>query len=682
MKKILLLLLTCSVLTASAQEKVTPELLWKLGRVSDPQLSPDGLTVLYNVRTYSVSDNKGQSDVYSIPAAGGEGKILLGTPEDESMARWRPDGKKIAFLKADAKGNSQIWEVNPDGSGVAQVSAIDGDISNFGYAPAGNLVWFTMDVKVDKLPNEMYPDLPKTTARLYDDLMYRHWTSWEDGSYSHLFFANYANGTFTSAPKDLMPAERFDAPLAPNGGEEQFSVSPDGNMIAYTCKKLAGKEYATSTNSDIYVYDVKTGTTRNLSQGMNGYDMNPRFSPDGNKLFWLSMATPTYEADKKTILCFNLADGSKKDLTKDFDYSVEDAGWANDGKMIYFISGINATDQIWTLDLNAKTGNGIKQLTHDTADYQSMTWALAGKQPVMVAARMSISSPTELYRINLKSGLATQLTTTNKNALSTVHMGRVEKRMIKATDGKEILTWVIYPPDFNPTKKYPAILYCQGGPQSTVSQFFSYRWNFQLMAANGYIVVAPNRRGLPSFGTEWNRQISGDWGGQCMNDYLSAIDAVSSEPFVDKAKLGAVGASFGGYSVYWLAGHHEKRFKAFIAHCGVFDLRSMYGTTEELWFPDFDMGGPYWQSPVPPSYDKFSPVNFVQKWDTPLLVIHNEKDFRVPLGQGMEAFTAARVQNIPAQFLCFPDEGHWVMKPQNSIFWQRTFFAWLDKYLK
>lgn len=682
MKKLLSLLLICSALTASAQEKVTPELLWKLGRVSDPQLSPDGMTVLYNVRSYSVSDNKGQSDVYAIPAAGGEGKVLLGTPEDESMARWRPDGKKIAFLKADAKGNSQIWEVNPDGSGAAQVSAVDGDISNYGYAATGNLVWFTMDVKIDKQPNEMYPDLPKTTARLYDDLMYRHWTSWEDGAYSHIFYATYANGAFTAAPKDLMPGERFDAPLAPNGGEEQFAVSPNGKQIAYTCKKYSGKDYATNTNSDIYLYDVTTGTTRNLSQGMNGYDMNPRFSPDGTKLFWLSMATPTFEADKRAIICYNLGDGTKKDLTKDFDYSVEDAGWANDGKMIYFISGINATDQIWTLDLNAKTGNGIKQLTHDTADYQSMTWAMAGKQPVMVAARMSISSPTELYRINLKSGAATQLTTTNKNTLASVRMGRVEKRMIKATDGKEILTWVIYPPDFNPAKKYPAILYCQGGPQSTVSQFFSYRWNFQLMAANGYIVVAPNRRGLPSFGTEWNRQISGDWGGQCMKDYLSAIDAVSSEPFVDKAKLGAVGASFGGYSVYWLAGHHEKRFKAFIAHCGVFDLRSMYGTTEELWFPDFDMGGPYWQSPVPPSYDKFSPINFVQKWDTPLLVIHNEKDFRVPLGQGMEAFTAARVQNIPAQFLCFPDEGHWVMKPQNSIFWQRTFFAWLDKYLK
>lgn len=666
---------------AVAQDKLTPELLWKLSRVADAQVSPDGKMLIYNTRQFNVADNKGNSDVNLLNLATNEGKKICAEPADETSARWVSGGAKVSFLSADKNGISQIWEVNADGTARAQVSNSAADISNYSYSPKGDMIWYTAEVKTDKSIAELYPDLPKATGKIYDDLMMRHWTAWEDGSYSHVFVANYSGGKISNE-KDIMAGEKFDVPLQPNGGSEQIDISPDGKWVTYTCKKLSGKDYAVSTNSEIYLYEISSGKTTNLTQGMNGYDVNPKFSPDGKKILWLSMETPTYEADRNRIFVYDFAMKEKKELTKGFDYTVEQADWSKDGNMIYFISGINATDQIWTLDLRLKSATPWKQLTNAVADFQAFTHAGSGKETVMVAARMSISQPIELFKINMKDGSSSQITFANKEILDKVKLGKVEKRMVKATDGKEILTWVIYPPDFDPSKKYPALLYCQGGPQSTVSQFFSYRWNFQLMAANGYIVVAPNRRGLPSFGTEWNRQISGDWGGQNMKDYLSAIDNVSKESFVNKDKLGCVGASYGGYSAYWLAGHHEKRFKAFIAHCGVFNLKSMYGTTEELWFPDFDLEGPYWENPDNKSFKQFSPNDYINSWDTPILVIHNEKDFRVPLGQGMEAFTAARVKNIPARFLYFPDEGHWVTKPQNSILWQRVFFEWLDRWLK
>jgi dipeptidyl aminopeptidase/acylaminoacyl peptidase len=695
MKKNLIFLLMLGSVQAISQNKsapldialikektnLTPELLWKLGRVSEPRLSPDGKTVVYGVRTFNVADNKGNSDVWILNLSTTAARPLCSDPSDETNARWRPDGKKICFLAPDKSGVSQIWEISPDGTGKVQVTSNASDISNYGYAQALNNIWFTSDVKLDKQATDLYPDLPKATARIYDDLMYRHWNAWSDGTYSHVFTAAYADGKITGTPKDIMTDERYDSPMKPDFGDEQITISPDGKTIAYTCKKLFGALYAVSTNSDIYLYDIASGKTSDISADMLGYDMNPRFSPDGKKMLWLSTKTPTYEADRNRIFVLDFATNTKNEATEGFDYSVESADWGNDGR-IYFLSGINATDQLFEYDSRMRIKPPILQITKDTADHTDFTFAMDGTNPVMVTSRMSISMPTELFKINLADGKSTQITFTNKNVLSSVKMGKVEKRMIKATDGKEILTWVIYPPDFDASKKYPALLYCQGGPQSTVSQFFSYRWNFQLMAANGYIVVAPNRRGLPSFGSEWNREISGDWGGQCMNDYLSAIDDVSKEPYVNKDKLGSVGASFGGYSVYWLAGHHQKRFKALVAHCGVFDLKSMYGTTEELWFPNFDLGGSYWKNPMPESYQKFSPSDYVQNWDTPILVIHSEKDFRVPVGQGMEAFTAARLQNIPARFLYFPDEGHWISKPQNSILWQRVFFDWLDKYLK
>jgi len=682
MKRTFLLYFILFSYAANAQNKLTPEMLFKLGRVSEARVSPDGKTVLYNVKTYDIPANRGNSDIYRMDATGASvGRIAAG-PEDETAAKWRPDGLRIGYL-SDKDGTTQMWEMNPDGSNKVKVTSADGGITNFDYSPKGGYIWYTADVKLDKKPSEIYPDLPKTEgARIIDNLNYRHWNVWSDYTYSHLFVVPYADGKLTAAALDLMRGERFDTPLKPMGGEEQISFNADETKIAYTCKKLFGTEYAVSTNSDIYVFDLNNKSNENISNGMPGYDVNPSFSPDGKYMIWLSMEVAGYEADRNRIFVYDIATKERKELFTGFDYSVDKAAFNSKSNMVYFIAGINATDQLFSYDMNPKNKKPLRQITNMMADVTGFSASSTAASPVMIVTAMAINQPAEVFSVDLATGMMKQISAVNTAFLSTVKMGTVEKRLIKTTDGMDMLTWVIYPPDFDKTKKYPALLYCQGGPQSTVSQFFSYRWNFELMAANGYIVVAPNRRGLPSFGEKWNDDIKEDWGGQAMSDLLSAIDEVAREPFVDKEKLGAVGASFGGYSVYWLAGHHNKRFKAFIAHCGVFNLESMYGTTEELWFPNYDLGGPYWQNPKPVSYQKFSPHDFVQNWDAPMLVIHNEKDFRVPLGQGMEAFTAAQVNKVPSRFLYFPDEGHWINKPQNSILWQRVFFDWLDRYLK
>lgn len=682
MKKITFILLTVCSLKVYAQNKLTPEMLFKMGRISEARISGDGKTVLYNLRTFDIPENKGNSDIYRMEITGANITRLAGGMEDENAGKWRPDGLKIGYI-SNKDGSSQLWEMNPDGSSKTRITNVDGGITNFDYSPMGSYIWYTTDIKLDKKPSEIYPDLPKTeNARIIDNLMYRHWNVWNDYTYSHLFIASYKDGKLTAPPVDIMKGERFDTPLKPNGGEEQITFSADDKKIAYTCKKLYGTDYAVSTNSDIYVYDMASQQNENISANMPGYDINPSFSPDGKKLIWLSMELAGYEADRNRIFVYDLPTKERKELLNDFDFSVDKAAFNSQSNLVYFIAGIQATSQLFSYDLNPKNKKPLKQITKMVADVTDFSMSTKTAEPVMITTAMAINLPSEIFLVDLKTGLTKQISTANTNLLSSIKMGNVEKRMIKTTDGLDMLTWIIYPPDFDKTKKYPALLFCQGGPQSTVSQFWSYRWNFELMAANGYIVVAPNRRGLPSFGEKWNDEITGDWGGQAMNDLLSAIDDVAKEPYVDKDKLGAVGPSFGGYSVYWLAGHHNKRFKTFISHCGVFNLESMYGSTEEVWFSNNDLEGPYWQRPKPKSYEKFSPHNYVQNWDTPILVIHNEKDFRVPLGQGMEAFTAAQLQQIPSRFLYFPDEGHWVLKPQNSILWQRVFFEWLDKYLK
>jgi dipeptidyl aminopeptidase/acylaminoacyl peptidase len=657
-----------------AQNRLTAELMWKMGRVSEPLLSPDGNHVVFGVTYYDMNENKGNRDLYSVPVTGGSVTRLTDYPKHEINGIWRPDGKKIGFISSES-GTSQIWEMNPDGTGKAQVSNIEEGIDGFLYAPDMKHIVFVKTVKLDKTIHEKYPDLPKVEARVIDNLMYRHWDSWEDQSYSHVFYASYSDGKITGREKDIMENERFDSPLQPMGGMEQIAFSPDGKTIAYTCKKMNGKEDAISTNSDIYLYDLQTGKTVNLTEGMRGYDMEPSFSNDGKKIAWLSMEKDGYESDKSRLFVYDFLTNKKEDYTSSLDQNAGTIRWAKNDKLIYFISGVKATEQVYSVNI---ANRKIAQLTKGVHDYNWID--VSGKN--IIGAKMSMSAPVDIYRIDPVKGTEQQLTFINKPVLGQIKLGKVEERYFTASDGKKLHTWVIYPPDFDPSKKYPALLYCQGGPQSTVSQFFSYRWNFQLMAANGYIIVAPNRRGLPSFGKEWNDAIKEDWGGQPIRDYLTAIDSVAAEPYVDKNNLGAVGASYGGYSVYYLAGVHNKRFKAFISHCGLFNLESWYTTTEEMWFANHDIGGPYWNKPLPKSYEKFSPHRLVGNWDTPILVIHNQKDYRVPVEQGMEAFGAAQMKGIPSRFLYFPDEGHWVNKPQNSLLWNRVFFEWLDKHLK
>ena len=652
--------------------KLTAEILWKFGRVSESSVSPDKKTVLYAITRYNVAANKGKSDLFLLPLSGGEPKQLTNGSSSAFNPRWCPDGSRIGYLSAES-GSVQLWEIKPNGTGNTQVSKVDGGINSFEYAPSGKEIFYTRDVQVGKSPADLYPDLPKANVRIYDDLMARHWNQWFNYTYSHIFVAAIDNGKL-SGEKDIMPGEAWDAPLAPYFSSSEICWSPDSKSIAYTSKKLTGKEYALSTNSDIYLYTLADGKTVNLTEGMKGYDRNPAFSPDGKSLAWTSMATDGYESDKDRLMVKDLATGKMQYLTGKFDQSVSDLHWSDDGKSIFFMSAIKGTVQVY----RAEPATGmITELTTGKHDYTAL--ATAGNS--LLAEQMSMSMATELFKLDASNGQAIQLTFTNKPIYDKIRMGEVRERWVKTTDNKEMLVWVIYPPGFDSTKRYPALLYCEGGPQSVVSQFFSFRWNFQIMAANGYIVIAPNRRGLPSFGQAWNDEIAGDYGGQNMKDYLSAVDDMKKEPYVDGAHLGAVGASYGGYSVYYLAGHHEGRFKAFIAHCGMFNFESMYGGTEELWFPNHDIGGPYWQNPEPKSY-AFSPHRFVDKWNTPILIITGENDFRIPYTESLQAFTAARLRGIPSRLVVFPGESHWVTKPQNSILWQREFFGWLDKWLK
>ena len=653
---------------------MTPEILWSFGRIGEPDVSPDGTNVLYSVTNYNIAENKSYRDLYTVSVNGGSPVRLTSTPEKESSAIWRPDGKKIGYLSAKS-GEMQLWEMNPDGTEAIQVSEIKGGISGLKYSPDMTRVLFTADVKAKPDVHDLFPDLPKANAHLETNLMYKHWDEWVE-TVPHPFVADYANGKITNAI-DLLEGEPYESPMKPFGGVEQLAWRPDGKTIAYTCRKKTGKDYALSTNSDIYFYNVETKKTENKTQGMMGYDQNPVFSPDGKYLAWESMERDGYEADKIRLFVMNLATGEKTDYSADFDQNSTNLNWSANSKSLYFISCWHALTQIYKLDLPTKK---ITQITKGVHDYGFVAEA----KDKLIGVKHSMSKPDEIYAIEPKTGTETELSFQNKSILDQLTLAKVEERWIKTTDNKEMLTWVVYPPHFDPAKKYPTILFCEGGPQSTVSQFWSYRWNFQQMAANGYIVVAPNRRGLPGFGKEWLEQISGDYGGQNMKDYLSAIDAVAREPFVDKDKLGCVGASYGGFSVYWLAGHHEKRFKAFIAHDGMFNLEQQYLETEEMWFVNWDLGGPYWDKSNTVAQRSYanSPHLFIDKWDSPILVIHGEKDYRILASQGMAAFNAAVLRGVPAQMLIFPEENHWVLQPQNGILWQRVFKQWLDKWLK
>lgn len=654
--------------------ELTPEALWSMGRIGGLTVSPDSKQLVYSVSYYSVPQNKSNTELYTMNVDGTDNKQITKSPFSENSAVWIKQGTKIAYMSAES-GSPQLWEMNPDGSNKKQLSNVENGIEGFLFSPDEKKVVLISTVRVVESTAERYPDLPKATGVVVNDLMYKHWDEWKT-EVPHPFVGDFDGNQVTNLI-DIMAGEPYEAPMRPFGGTEQLAWNNTSDNIAYTSRKKTGKEYAFSTNSDIYIYDLNSKATKNITEGMMGYDTNPQYSPKGDKIAWLSMERDGYEADQNRLFVMDITTGEKTFASKKFDSNVDDYTWAQDGQSIYFIGVWHATSQIYQVNTES---TDLRQITEGMHDYASV--ALLGDQ--LIAKRHSLSSGDEIFSVAKEDGQATQLTFENKHIYDQVDMGRVEQRWIKTTDNKQMLTWVIYPPHFDPNKKYPTLLYCQGGPQSPVSQFWSYRWNPQLMAANDYIIVAPNRRGLPGFGLEWNEAISGDYGGQVMKDYFAAIDEVAKEPFVDADRLGCVGASFGGYSVYWLAGHHDKRFKAFIAHDGIFNMEMQYLETEEMWFAQWDMGGAYWDKNNAIAQRTFanSPHKFVDKWDTPILCIHGEKDYRILASQGMAAFNAAVIRGVPAELLVYSDENHWVLQPQNGILWQRTFFSWLDKWLK
>lgn len=661
-------------------KKLTPEALWAMGRIGSSSVSPDGKQIAYTVSYYSVKENKSHTVIYVMNADGTNNLLLTHTADSEVEPTWIKGGTKIAFLTA-ASGSMQIWEMNPDGSERKQLSSYEGGIEGFKFSPDESKVLFISQVKYGQRTSDIYPDLDKASGKVINDLMYKHWDEWVE-NIPHPFVASF-DGNQVGAATDILKDEPYESPMKPFGGIEQLAWSNDSKQIAYTCRKKTGLEYSVSTDSDIYLYNTETGETRNLckedaTDKNLGYDTNPKFSPDGKSIAWQSMERDGYESDRNRLCVMNLKSGEKTYVTEAFQSGVDDYCWAPDGKTLYFVGVWHATSMVHSTNLKGE----VKQLTDGMYDYTSVAM-LNNKQ--LLTKRHSLSEADELFTVDLKKKNAvTRITKENDQIFSQLQMGKVEARWTKTVDGKDMLSWVVYPANFNPNKKYPTLLFCQGGPQSPVSQFWSYRWNLQLMAANDYIIIAPNRRGLPGFGMEWLEDISTNYGGHCMDDYLSAIDDIAKEPYVDKDRLGCVGASFGGYSVYWLAGHHNKRFKAFIAHDGFFNMEQQYLETEELWFTNWDLGGAYWEKNNPAVQRSYanSPHLFVDKWDTPILCIHGEKDFRILASQGMAAFNAAKLRGVPAQLLIFPDENHWVLKPQNGILWQRTFFAWLDKWLK
>lgn len=613
--------------TAMAQKVMTPELLWQVKKVSPIGVTKDKKNVVYKVTSTNVKTQEDQTKTYILSLAGGKASEVN-------------DYKNLLADKS----------ISPNNNYKAQ----------------------NENVKLqDVFGKDYYPEMDKSNVQIYNSLNYRHWDTWTDGNFDHLFVTNIKN-----------PTDKVDVIKDEPYSVSEFVWNPDGSKLLYVSKKKAGTEFALSTNTDIYQYDIQTKETKNLTEGKMGYDTSPSFSVQGNLAF-LSMENDGYEADKNDII---VRSGEVEiNLTKHWDGTVNEFKWSEDGKKIYFNAPVGGTVQLFEIEVNFKTKKLplVKQITKGQFDIAGINSVLGDKA---VVTRTDMNHAAEIYTVDLKNGKLTQLTNENKELYSSILESKVESRTIKTTDGKDMFAWVIYPPDFDPSKKYPTLLYCQGGPQSALTQTYSMRWNFQLMAAQGYIVIAPNRRGMPGHGVEWNAAISKDWGGQVMKDYLAAIDDIAKEPYVDNARLGAVGASYGGYSVYYLAGIHEGRFKSFISHNGVFDLKSMYGTTEEIFFTNWDAGGAYWETnnkAAQKTYAQFDPSNpdLLNKWNTPMLIYVGGKDYRVPMGQGQEAFQVLQLKGIKSRMIYFPEENHWVVKPQNSVIWHTEFFKWLKETL-
>ncbi len=655
---------------------LTPEILWSMKRISGGTVSPDGKFLLYGQRTFDLDKNKGNTDLFLINLEDNSIKQLTHTAFSEFDAQWGSDNK-IWFLSSENNG-IQVWRINPDGADKYQYSDFQNkEIEGFKISPDCKKILTIEAIPYKQSVNQIYTDLPLANARIEDDLMYRHWDHFDDFKKRHLILYEIDNSLnkIVDPGIDVLDDEPYDGVLPPMGGSEQVTFSVDNKKIIYTSKKMTGKDFAIHTNSDLYIYDISSKTTENITEANKGYDINPSFNVNG-QLAWLSMARDGFESDKNDIIWNNGL--TNVNLTEGVDLSVTDFSWNPSGEKLYFTAAVKGAIHLFEINLKKGKEPIIKQITDGAFDVVSIS---VGTNSIYFG-KQSMIEPTDLYTLNLKTSKTTRLTNTNKEITDKLKMPSVEARWIKTTDGKDMLVWMVLPPDFDESKKYPALLYCQGGPQSPVSQYFSYRWNLALMASNGYVVIAPNRRGLPGFGQEWNDAISKDWGGQAMDDYLSAVDDAATLPYIDRERIGAVGASYGGYSVYMLAGIHQKRFKTFIAHCGLFNLESWYGTTEELFFADWDQGGPYWMDINKENYKNNSPHNYVENWDTPILVIHGGIDYRVPESEGMQAFQAAQLLGLKSRFLYFPTEGHWVQSPQNSILWQREFFRWLEEDLK
>lgn len=648
----------------NAQQLMTPEILWTLKKVGVQAVSPDHSSLIYKVGQVDLKTEKTKNENYFLNVINNQSsKIDLGK---KALVQWdknglyAQEGEKIYLSKDSGKTWTEFYTI--------------GEADNIVISPDGKKIAFSKQVLVEKLMGkDKYADTPKTTAQVYTDLNHRHWDYFNEGKYNHVFVVNISSSV--DAAKDLLEGKTWDSPQRPFGGAEDLVFSPDSSQLLYVTKPKSGKEYSTSTNTDIFAYDLASATTKNLTEGMMGYDVNPKFSPDGKWLLWQSMEHEGYEADKNDIVVMDWKTGAKSNMTGNWDESVTGTTfWSSDSKSIFFNAAFRGTVQLFSVDLkNAK----VSQITKGNFDVNDIF--AQGKRSLLVS-KTDINHGAELFSVDLKNGELSQVTDVNKATYAKLAQGKSELKMVKTSDGKEMGVWFHYPPNFDPNKKYPTLLYCQGGPQSGLTQFFSTRWNFALMAANGYIVVAPNRRGMPGWGTKWNEEISRDWGGQPMRDYLAATDYAKTLPYVDGERVAAVGASYGGYSVFMLAGIHENRFKTFIAHDGLFDMKSWYLTTEELWFANWDLGSP-WEKPLPKAYTEFNPSNFVEKWNKPIMIIQGGIDFRVPYEQGQEAFQAARLKGLKSKLVYFPNENHWVLHPQNGLVWQREFFDWLKETL-
>jgi dipeptidyl aminopeptidase/acylaminoacyl peptidase len=658
------LLALAAPLLMNAQQVMTPEILWTLKKVGVQAVSPDQSSLIYKVGQVDLKTEKTKSENYFLNVLNNQStKIDFGK---KALIQWdkngiyAQEGEKIFLSKDSGKTWSEFYTI--------------GEADNVVISPDGKKIAFSKQVLMEKvMGKDKYSDTPKTTAQVYTDLNHRHWDYFNEGKYNHVFVVNTSDKV--DAAKDLLDGKMWDSPQRPFGGAEDFIWSPDSTQLLYVTKPKSGKEYSTSTNTDIFAYDLASGTTKNVTEANKGYDVNPKFSPDGKSLIWQSMARDGYEADKNDVKIMDWKSGKISNLTSGWDESVSgDVFWSGDSKTIYFTAAFRGTKQLFSLDPKSAK---VQQITKGDFDVNEI---FADQKSSLLVGRTDINHATDIFSVNIKNGEMKQITEANKDMYSKLAQGKSELKMVKTSDGKEMGVWFHYPPNFDPNKKYPTLVYCQGGPQSALTQFFSTRWNFALMAANGYIVVAPNRRGMPGWGTKWNEEISRDWGGQPMRDYLAATDYAKTLPYVDGDRVAAVGASYGGYSVFMLAGIHENRFKTFIAHDGLFDMKSWYLTTEELWFANWDLGSP-WEKPQPKAYTEFNPSNFVDKWNKPIMIVQGGIDFRVPYEQGQEAFQAAKMRGLKSKLVYFPNENHWVLHPQNGLVWQREFFDWLKETL-